>query len=324
MASGKARLTAEAERVNPVVPVHIWRSPAGADSEVIVVAELEVYVDIYNQSAAALPNETGGFLLGQVGWDSGGRAWLVHIQNAVPIEPAEQTPVHFSFTWRDVDRVRGQRERQGKALVGWYHTHPDMGIFLSETDLEKTHRVLFSEPFQIALVYDPVSSRAGYFFWEGPQQLDATPARWREFTIAIDKDLPEQSAAVPVETPNASPQAGDELEGAASEHQLVADSGLVRQFRQAALTAAASIPSQLTPSPGPAGAGPAGPGSKPAASPDQIELQERTPTDTQVPAARTSSATATGVRPPFGFFAGIAMGLVSALILLIAYLLWAR
>jgi hypothetical protein len=86
--------------------------------------------------------------------------------------------------------VRSHRESQGKALLGWYHTHPDLGVFLSATDLEKTHRVLFAEPFQLALVYDPVRGRAGYFFWEGPQIIDPSQAVWREFEIAVGPEAP--------------------------------------------------------------------------------------------------------------------------------------
>src|SRR5438105_12337427 len=85
---------------------------------------------------------------------------------------------------------------QGKALIGWYHTHPDLGVFLSPTDLEKTHRVLFAEPFQVALVYDPVRQRAGYFFWEGPQIIDPSPASWREFALAVGPEGPSETAGV--------------------------------------------------------------------------------------------------------------------------------
>jgi proteasome lid subunit RPN8/RPN11 len=146
---------------------------------------------MHEQALEALPSETGGFLLGSVGHDSGSGTWHIRIDEAVPLHPLEQNPTYFSFTWRDVDQVRRYREETGTALVGWYHTHPDMGIFLSETDLDKTHRVLFSEPFQVALVYDPVKSRAGYFFWEGPQVIDANSADWREFEIAMERSSEE-------------------------------------------------------------------------------------------------------------------------------------
>ena len=151
---------------------------------------------VHEQAVAALPNETGGFLVGRVGFDARDASWHLAVEEAVPVTPSEQHPTHFQFTWRDVDRVRTYREQQGKALLGWYHTHPDFGIFLSDTDLEKTHRVLFSEPFQIALVYDPVRARAGYFFWEGAQYIDASMGDWREFDIAFAEAPVEEPAAV--------------------------------------------------------------------------------------------------------------------------------
>ncbi len=187
MSSGRKRLLAEAERVNPVIPVHVWRSPAGASTEILIVAHLNVYSTIHEHCISALPNETGGFLLGHVGFDSDENCWHVEVDEAVSLELSEQTPAYLSFTWRDVNRIRTYREDRFKALVGWYHTHPDMGIFLSDTDLDKTHRILFAEPFQIALVYDPVRRSAGYFFWEGPQKIDAAQADWREFRIAVDE-----------------------------------------------------------------------------------------------------------------------------------------
>ena len=193
------RLTEAAERVNPVAPVHIWRSPDHSSVDMLVVAHLDVYSTMHEHAIAALPNETGGFLLGRVAHDSRDGCWLVEIEEAVPVQPESQNPVHFTFTWRDVDRVRTYREGHSKALIGWYHTHPQLGIFLSETDIERTHRVLFSEPFQLALVFDPVARRAGYFFWEAAQTIDAAPAGWREFEIAVQgaADLPAAEAIAP-------------------------------------------------------------------------------------------------------------------------------
>jgi proteasome lid subunit RPN8/RPN11 len=192
MTSVRKRLIDEAVRVNPVLPVHIWRAPAGAATDVLIVAHHSAYTAMHEHCAASLPNETGGFLLGRVACDDRDGTWHLEIEETMPVEPVTQNPTHFAFTWRDVDHVRSYREEQGKALLGWYHTHPNLGIFLSETDLERTHRVLFAEPFQIALVYDPVRGRAGYFFWEGAQKIDASEAAWREFDIAVTRDaIPE-------------------------------------------------------------------------------------------------------------------------------------
>jgi proteasome lid subunit RPN8/RPN11 len=198
----RRRLSDDSERVNPVVPVHIWRSPEAAAVDVLIVTELDVYATIHQHAIDALPNETGGFLLGRAGFDARDGCWHLLIDEAVPVAPLLQKPTHFQFTWRDVDRVRSHREGQGKALAGWYHTHPDFGVFLSEIDLEKTHRVLFSEPFQVALVYDPVRARAGYFFWEGAQRIDVSQAPWREFEIAVDDGTRARSGVPSSQAPS--------------------------------------------------------------------------------------------------------------------------
>jgi proteasome lid subunit RPN8/RPN11 len=186
----KTRLHEGSARANPVRTVHFWQSPPGAGADVSLIAHLEVYLTIHDHGWNALPNETGGFLLGHVAHDPLRNSWHIEVDETLPVEPLSQDPVHFSFSWRDVDRVRNYREEHGKALLGWYHTHPDIGIFLSETDLEKTHRLLFAEPFQVALVYDPVRRKAGYFFWEGLQQIDASEAPWREFELAFAEPPP--------------------------------------------------------------------------------------------------------------------------------------
>jgi proteasome lid subunit RPN8/RPN11 len=40
-------------------------------------------------------------------------------------------------------------------LTGWYHSHPGLGCFLSETDVD-TQRRMFNQPFHTAMVVDPI------------------------------------------------------------------------------------------------------------------------------------------------------------------------
>jgi proteasome lid subunit RPN8/RPN11 len=195
----RKRLQDAVERANPVLPVHLWQTPVAVQAEILVVTHLDVYSMIHEHAVASLPNETGGFLLGYVAFDSARGSWHVYVDETMPVDPVSQDPVGFSFSWRDVDRVRSYRENQGKALLGWYHTHPDVGVFLSETDLEKTHRILFADPFQLALVYDPLRSRAGYFFWEAPQIIDPSQALWREFEIAVRTEPSTTAEPVPAD-----------------------------------------------------------------------------------------------------------------------------
>jgi proteasome lid subunit RPN8/RPN11 len=159
----------EKNYANPVEDVHIWEyQPVNAESASIqIVTQTSVYDAICSQAHDALPNETGGFLMGQVGRDVARQRWHLYIESAVPVVPLQADPTHFTFTWRDVERVRTLRGKTGKALIGWYHTHPDFGVFLSRTDLEKTHNCLFNDEFQIALVFDPVRGTAAYFCRDG-------------------------------------------------------------------------------------------------------------------------------------------------------------
>ena len=49
--------------------------------------------------------------------------------------------------------------------MGWYHTHPDFGIFLSSHDLF-IHRNFFDQPLQVAYVVDPIRQTRGFFRWK--------------------------------------------------------------------------------------------------------------------------------------------------------------
>jgi hypothetical protein len=51
-------------------------------------------------------------------------------------------------------------------IVGWYHTHPDFGIFLSDRD-RFIQEHFFSGPGQFAHVIDPLRRTEGVFIWRG-------------------------------------------------------------------------------------------------------------------------------------------------------------
>ena len=61
-----------------------------------------------------------------------------------------------------------ERDHPEQQIVGWYHSHPGFGIFLSEHDLF-IHRNFFSGAAQIALVVDPLQGHEGVFGWQGDE-----------------------------------------------------------------------------------------------------------------------------------------------------------
>lgn len=106
--------------------------------------------------------EVGGILYGRVYQNPALTA--VDVVAAVPAHEADGTPVHLSFTsqaWEHVFRRRAEIE-EDLEVVGWYHSHPGLGVFLSGTD-RKTHAAFFPQPWHLALVLDPVSGDEGMF-----------------------------------------------------------------------------------------------------------------------------------------------------------------
>ena len=121
--------------------------------------------------------EVGGFLLGSIaGLD-------VTVSAAHPALAAESAQTHLTITHEAWDEILGSLDSRypGMVIVGWYHSHPGFGIFLSDYDIFIQHN-FFSAPGQFALVIDPLIGRYGMFtatadkaelFDEGSTQLPA-------------------------------------------------------------------------------------------------------------------------------------------------------
>ena len=66
-------------------------------------------------------------------------------------------------------------------IVGWYHSHPGHGCFMSTTDIE-TQRTLFGKRHHTALVIDPVNRDIeGYFMDGGDVRERAFAIYWDEY-----------------------------------------------------------------------------------------------------------------------------------------------
>ena len=108
--------------------------------------------------------EQGGLLLGQAFYDPVLRSYLLLIHDALPAPDGIETPTFFGYTtasWRTLT-PQLQEMPADWTVIGSYHSHPNMGVFLSETDLD-TQEEIFCADWQIALVIDPVKDEIGFF-----------------------------------------------------------------------------------------------------------------------------------------------------------------
>ena len=120
---------------------------------------------IYDHVFGHLDGEVGGVLVGD--FLTGTAA---SVTGAIPALQADGQRASVTFTheaWAEIHSVLERRFPE-KRIVGWYHSHPGFGIFLSDHDLF-IHQNFFSDPAQLALVVDPYAGVEGVFGWEGKQ-----------------------------------------------------------------------------------------------------------------------------------------------------------
>ncbi|MBN1802445.1 MAG: Mov34/MPN/PAD-1 family protein [Candidatus Lokiarchaeota archaeon] len=61
-----------------------------------------------------------------------------------------------------LEKLKKKSNKDSLRKVGWWHSHPNFGVFLSPTDV-KTHRYFFPEPIFVALVVDPIRDEHEFF-----------------------------------------------------------------------------------------------------------------------------------------------------------------
>lgn len=94
-----------------------------------------------------------------------GRPYL-HVVGAIRGEHAGSQVAQVTFTaetWQHIHTTM-DRDWPDERIIGWYHTHPNFGIFLSEMDLF-IHTSFFGSPDQLAFVYDAIREEEGLFVW---------------------------------------------------------------------------------------------------------------------------------------------------------------
>lgn len=133
------------------------------------------YCRISLHAASELDDEVGGALVGMWCLDRDTKEQFVVVQHMLPARHTRQGSVYLTFTQDTLVGFHEELDRNftGKRIVGWYHTHPRMGIFLSHYDTF-LHNNFFPEPWQVALVVEPHKSLGGFFVRDAEGSLSPT------------------------------------------------------------------------------------------------------------------------------------------------------
>lgn len=131
------------------------------------------YVRICAHAGSDLNNEVGGWLVGKWCVDRNTDDPFIVVEASLPAPHTRHGSAYLTFTQdSQVALYENFKERYSdKDLIGWYHTHPRMGIFLSEYD-SWLHNNFFPYPYQVALVIEPHSASGGFFIRQSDGLLD--------------------------------------------------------------------------------------------------------------------------------------------------------
>ena len=155
----------------------------------IIISD-SVLMGIEKHAYSNLKAEVGGMLFGKI--DDEGNTVVI---GSIPALTAAAEQISLTFThdvWADI-LSKGQAQFPGEAIVGWYHTHPSFGLFMSDYD-EFIQRNFFGKPGQIALVIDPIAGEMGWF---SRSEIDKINMTYKEKTKIGPK------SAAPIEADNA-------------------------------------------------------------------------------------------------------------------------
>ncbi|HOX06445.1 MAG TPA: Mov34/MPN/PAD-1 family protein [Planctomycetota bacterium] len=137
----------------------------GVPGELRVVLGRRAYDEIRKHAAEETDREICGVLLGDLSKDAKGP--FLHITEVIRGEHTASQGAQVTIThetWNHFHKIKDSKFAD-KQYLGWYHSHPDFGIFLSSMDLF-IHENFFSAPHQVALVVDPLRNEEGMFVWK--------------------------------------------------------------------------------------------------------------------------------------------------------------
>jgi hypothetical protein len=151
-------------------PVQQPTRQAETCSDLKVIVRRDAFLMAKEHAGVDKSRESGGVLLGRFCHDKNNHLAVVITGIVRALRAVRQyasvnfNPEAWAEIWRSIDYDPIYSDESWK-MVGWYHTHPRFGIFLSSMD-RFIQEEYFKLPGHIALVIDPVNDTEGYFGWD--------------------------------------------------------------------------------------------------------------------------------------------------------------
>lgn len=152
------------EQFSNVLPQNIVLIGERVQEDKNIYVSQKAYKEIHKFTQDKTTNESGGMLIGMVIEEFGKQNIIIN--GFIEAKYSEGTPTTLKFTHETWEYVHKEINKNypNQKIVGWIHTHPDFGIFLSEYD-KFIQENFFKDENQIAYVVDPIQNIEGFYFW---------------------------------------------------------------------------------------------------------------------------------------------------------------
>ena len=177
---------------------HMWNSP---EVRYGILMQTSAYNALIQHCTSDVKREVGGIFLGYIYLYD--RREYIGIEHYIKADLASEQPMSLTFTnetWNKIDDQH-QMIAPNAFRVGWAHTHPGFGIFLSRPLDEYIQEVWFRELWQIAMVIDPINKEAGFFVRQSSGYLQLDKPSLPIFSIRNRPEEFKQRTTIPEQTP---------------------------------------------------------------------------------------------------------------------------
>ncbi|MHA1792412.1 MAG: hypothetical protein ACTSVI_07190 [Promethearchaeota archaeon] len=128
------------------------------------VYDVYIYEDVLEEIEARCRNnvyEIIGNLIGNV-YQWRGKEYVIII-GYVFSEQIEKSPIFTKVIDGALGEMAKQKEERypDSIIVGWWHSHPDLGVFLSSVDISTME--MYDKTYHVALVVDPIRDERAFF-----------------------------------------------------------------------------------------------------------------------------------------------------------------
>lgn len=146
------------------LPVNFISVGEVSTDDIKIYIKQDVYKIIEEFSKKDTTRERGGILLGDFVEENKKKSLIISAFVEAKYTDASASTLTFTHeTWNYIYKEQEQLYPDLK-IVGWQHTHPNYGIFLSNYDIFIQEN-FFNIPWQIAYVVDPIADTRGFFQW---------------------------------------------------------------------------------------------------------------------------------------------------------------